>query len=259
MLNMIRNFRIKFRNISIIFNKIWKVIKVLLLFVILLSIFTSKVSPWKNYLNQEIYRFLTNFGVRLEQVDISGAMNLPKSDLEAILSPYYGVCLFEVDIDGIRAQLILNTWIKDVIVIYRNLPNKIKIIITERTPIALWQSNQKFFLIDQDGDVIETKNLGRYNHLPHFIGEGANIYAKEFLDVIINYPQIKENISNIIRSGQRRWDIKMKDNIVIKMPESNISSALDYLTKLYQENKIIGTNIKSIDLRISGKYYMEKK
>ena len=57
-----------------------------------------------------------------------------------------------------------------------------------------------------------------------------------------------ENITNYYYFPSKRWNIKLIDGTLVKLPMENISSAIKKLTKVINE-KINGFN-KTIDLRV---------
>ena len=153
-------------------------------------------------------------------------------------------------------------WLKN-IVIKRNLLNQLYIIITEYQPIALWFDGAKKFLVDKDGDIIISLNKipddekSEFENMLIFSGLGANKNIKSFFNIIT----INQNISSLIYSahwvGERRWNLILLDGTLIKMPENNIYNAWQNLAKIYNNNNPEIKNLKTIDLRIENKIYLE--
>lgn len=54
--------------------------------------------------------------------------------------------------------------------------------------------------------------------------------------------------------GNRRWDIYLNNNIVIKLPEQNIGAALEYAGKLLGNTRY-KNKVDIIDLRLYPKKY----
>jgi len=153
-------------------------------------------------------------------------------------------------------------WLKN-IVIKRNLLNQLHIIITEYQPIALWFDGAEKFLVDKDGDIIISLNKipdsekSEFENMLIFSGLGANKNIKSFFNIIT----INQNISSLIYSahwvGERRWNLILLDGSLIKMPENNIYNAWQNLAKIYNNNNPEIKNLKTIDLRIENKIYLE--
>ena len=49
----------------------------------------------------------------------------------------------------------------------------------------------------------------------------------------------------------RRWDIKFKDGLLIRLPENNPTKSLSFVLNLLKEKKFI--NSKVLDLRLNNK------
>ena len=60
-----------------------------------------------------------------------------------------------------------------------------------------------------------------------------------------------------VRVGERRWDIHLQPKVVARMPEQNMDHALDLLSGLITEQKILERDITAIDLRDSTKMFLE--
>ena len=152
-------------------------------------------------------------------------------------------------------------WLKTAF-LKRTLLNQLYINIIEYQPIALWFDGAEKFLVDKDGEIIISLNKipdyekSNYENMLIFSGLGANRNIKSFFNIIT----INQNISGIIYSahwvGERRWDIRLLDGTLIKMPENNIYNAWQNLTKIYNNNPEV-KNLKTIDLRIENKIYLE--
>ena len=209
-------------------------------------------------MKEKFSNYLATYGIRFQNAYIIGNINIPEEDLQNLLEPLYNKPLFNIDLDKISEELLNNTWVEEVVAVSRKLPREIEIIIREKTPIALWQINQKFYLTDTNGDIIETKYLGNFKNLLHVVGEGANVYAQDLIDKLYKYPEIERNITSAIRKGARRWDLLMQNGTIIQMPESGFDNALEYLHKMNIEKRLQKEKIKFLDLRIKGKYYIEK-
>ena len=119
-----------------------------------------------NYLN----KILINNGFIIKNIEISGLNHLNKNDIIKIVSAYNDINIFNVNIKNIYKEIKNNTWIKkaSIKIIY---PNTIKILLTEKKPIAIWQNRYRNSLITKSGDIIFEKNLEKFkNYLPIVVG-----------------------------------------------------------------------------------------
>ena len=74
-----------------------------------------------------------------------------------------------VDVAGIRRRLLGYGWVKDARV-SRRLPDTLVIDIVERTPAALWQSEGRLALIDNEGVLLDRVPVDKMPDLPLLIG-----------------------------------------------------------------------------------------
>ena len=88
-----------------------------------------------------------------------------------------------------------------------------------------------------------------YVNLPMFVGRGAETRAKDLLAVIERYPDIRDNLRASILVAERRWNLRLKNGIDIKLPEADIARALDQFAVLERDKKLTTRDITSIDLR----------
>ena len=140
----------------------------------------------------------------------------------------------------------------------RRLPSKIHIGLVERNPIAIWQFEQKLYIIDSDGSRISTYNGEGFPSLLQVIGADANIYAQGLIDELNKFPNLASKIRSAVRFGQRRWNLNFKDGIVVKMPEANFASSYEFLNSLDKDNKLLNQGYKMLDLRDPNKLITEK-
>ncbi|NBV05626.1 MAG: FtsQ-type POTRA domain-containing protein [Proteobacteria bacterium] len=146
-------------------------------------------------------------------------------------------------------------WV-DKIVITRSMPNLISITITEYEPFAIYQDDNKKYVTDKDGNVILLNDIEEFKHLVILSGKGANTNAKSLFNIFAIDPILSRRVYSATWLGGRRWDIRFDNGLLIKLPEEGISEAWQSLIKVYNmQGSIVG--LKVIDLRISGKIYLE--
>ena len=86
-----------------------------------------------------------------------------------------------------------------------------------------------------------------------FYGKQVSKVAYNFLN-IINKTETINMIKESYYINERRWDVKLDNNIVLNLSEINIEESLKNYIKLIKKfNNSDITNIKSIDLRDSKK------
>lgn len=231
--------------------------KILLIILLYFLFFTSHLNFIKAYIWEGFYDFAADAGFKLETVVIKGNMHIEPKEIVSAVNADVGTPLFSISLKNAYNKLKENSWVKDV-TIMRRLPHTLVVHITERVPIAIWQHNQKLALIDSEGNVIDDKHIGDFPGLLQVVGSDANLFAEHLLESLKSQISLEGNIVSAVRYGERRWNLILKQNITVKMPENNFEKALAYLAKMHEAGKLFDQNYKSLDLRDPSKYYIEK-
>jgi cell division protein FtsQ len=157
--------------------------------------------------------------------------------------------LLLLDADAARTRLLENPWIADAAVL-KLYPDRLQITITERRAFALWQQDRRIGVIAADGTLLEPFVEDRYVRLPLVVGRGAERRAKDFLAILDRYPDIRSQLRASIMVADRRWNLRLKNGIDVRLPETNVEQALDRLVALDREKKILSRDVLAIDLRL---------
>ena len=202
------------------------------------------ISGNKRVKDEEIIAIIKNF--ELEKGTLIGK-NLDNIDLLPLVQNL---------IDKIKSQL---NWI-DKITIKRLMPDILNIEVEEYKPFAIWINNDKKFIIDKEGNSIpfleEYEQSEEFKNMIILSGNGANENAKSLFNILVINSEISQDIYSANWVGNRRWDIRFFDGLLVKLPEIEISDAWNDLIKIYSASKN-DKAIKSIDLRVSGKIYLQ--
>ena len=211
-----------------------------------------------NFLN----KILINNGFIIKNIEISGVNHLNKNDIIKIINAYNDLNIFNVNIKNIYKEIKNNTWIKkaSIEIIY---PNTIKILLTEKKPIAIWQNRYGNSLITKSGDVIFEKNLEKFkNYLPIVIGQNAHKNAHSILNILGINKDFFKNIWSLTYVNERRWDVHFNQGLTIKLPSKSIAKAWEKVLYLDKKFNILNLDLTELDLRnssqILGKINIDK-
>lgn len=191
-------------------------------------------------------------GFTLDQIEVTGRKYTDTEKLRRIVRVDQGEPLFAIDLDQVHAGILQLPWVTAA-TIYRQWPNYLVINLTERTPIALWQHQGQLTVLDKTGHSIETPMLEEFSHLPILTGKDAPEHAMELIDMIKAEPVIAEQFDSAIRMGDRRWDIKLKNGLILKLPEEDAPFALARIASAEKEFLIFSKEILSLDARFSDR------
>lgn len=189
-------------------------------------------------------------GFQITAVAVSGRKQLTQDEVLAVGGITSRSSLLFLDAATVRDRLKGDPWIADATV-QKLYPGRLQIDLTERTPFALWQEDGRVSVIADDGTVLEPFARGsRFSSLPLVVGKGAQDEAHQFLDLLAQYPKVRDQVRAIVLVGSRRWNLRLANGMDIRLPEENVEKALVTLTKLDSEEQLLTRDIVAIDLRL---------
>jgi len=191
-------------------------------------------------------------GMRIATVSLSGQRQVGREEIFAAAGVTDHSSLLFLDVADARARLEAIPWIAEATV--RKLyPDRLQITITEREAFALWQRDGKVSVIAADGTVLSAKVEPRLALLPFVVGNGAAAKARDFLAVLDRFPAIRDQVRASILVADRRWNLRLKNGIDVRLPDSDVEQALATLTRLDREKSLLGRDITAVDLRLPGR------
>ena len=136
-------------------------------------------------------------------------------------------------------------------------PSKLIIELIETEYLAKTILNNKKYIVGSNGKLIDIKHARGEAELPNIFG---NFSSKSFIKLIekINYTKFDySEINNFYYFPNLRWDIEMKNNLLIKLPRNNLESSLNKINKIIKDSKF--SNARIIDLRLPGQLIILNK
>ena len=132
--------------------------------------------------------------------------------------------------------------------IFKRYPSSLYIKIKKTKFLAKINKSGQIFYLGSNGKLI--KNDFSNNQLPYIFGN-PNIIEffsiKEIIDKSkISYAEIK----NLYFFPSKRWDLELRNNTIIKLPNNNTNLALNLALEFLNDNKF--ENNKIIDARIEN-------
>ena len=213
-----------------------RIIFYILLFIILSSINQKSEILKKNTLLK--IKHSTVYGLEHEKnIEIY-------NELKIILSKN----ILLVDKDIFKKVFIKNNLVESFIV-KKKYPDSISIDIKEADLLAIISLNYNLFFIGSNGKLIEyDESIALKKKLPFVFGKPNNLdfikFKKNIDKSIFNY----NNIESIYYFINKRWDVKTKQGILIRLPKNNITKKLNLANNIMNSKKF--TKNKIIDLRI---------
>jgi cell division protein FtsQ len=194
-------------------------------------------------------------GFSLAEVLVEGRHHASAEKITKVVGGQRGQPLLSYDPYEIKKQLEEIPWIRQATV-KRQLPNIIFIQLMEREPVALWQHRQKHYLVDEQGVIISSDYLQAFANLPVIVGGDAPVHAPHILKMLEKFPDVRKQLTALVRVGGRRWDLHLDKKLQVMLPEAKVENALAQLTILIQQKKVNPLEVSVIDLRIENQMAM---
>jgi cell division protein FtsQ len=188
-------------------------------------------------------------GFRIAAVSLTGSKEVSREEILTTAGVTGRASLLFLDADAARERLMANPWIGDAAVL-KLYPDRLQITVTERQAFAIWQKDGRVSVIASDGTVLEPFVERRYVGLPLVVGKGAERAAKDFLAIIGRYPDIRAQLRASILVAERRWNLRLANGIDVRLPETDVTAALDRLVQLDHDKKLLTRDITMVDLRL---------
>lgn len=224
-------------------------------FSVILSLYlwrSGQVSLWINSAENKVENSLVDAGLTVERVIIEGELHTPEAEIYEASAVTIGEPLLATDINAIKDQVEQLTWVKTA-TITRRLPDGVLINVQEHMPSALWQLDNKLWVLSDEGVRITDMGLETFADLPMISGTGADQELESLLNAVTQNIELFNRVETASWIGGRRWDLILKNGIKIMLPEDGISEAWSNLIEFERNEKLLAKNILSVDFRIVDK------
>ena len=194
--------------------------------------------------NNSINNF--NFS-EIQNINISG---LDKKDNQIVMNKVKNLNLgniFFINKHEIEKIFHSNTLIES-FTIFKQYPSTINIYIVQTIFFAKINSNGKTYLVGSNGKL--TINKSGYSELPYIFGKPKIKEFLKFKEIVDKSKFSYDQIKNIYFFPSKRWDLKLKDNILLKLPNNLTQEILDNLYDFLHNYN--GENLAIVDARLKN-------
>lgn len=171
--------------------------------------------------------------------------------IEEKLKKIYGQNIFFIKTSEIE-KVTRNIIYLQSIEVKKKYPNTLIVKVFETSPLAILLKNSEYYILDSGANLIliNADSVTNYNY-PHIFGKNSEKYFLNFLQLLKknNFPIIDIKSYYYFQIG--RWDLKLKDGLLIRLPNNMIKNAIEKSVELL--NKDDFKNYEVIDLRINGR------
>jgi len=217
---------------------------------------SGKLEQMASTIGGSVWQQTAKLGFRVEDVYLEGRKFTPVADVTKAMNVRTGEPILAISLEQMRARLQAIPRVKYAEV-ERVLPDQLHIHIVEREPVAVWQNEGKLQLIDSDGVVMEYVDPAQYKQLLLVVGEDAPPHARELLTTLALEPELYKSVVAAVRVGERRWNIRFKNGIELKLPEEKVNEAWQSFARMDSEQHILARAIKSIDMRLGDRVFIK--
>ena len=184
---------------------------------------------------------------KVEKINISGLNYLEN---EKILRNINNLNLENIFfLNSIKINNIINSnSLVEEFKVFKKYPSTINIDIEKTIFLAKINHDEKILILGSNGKFL--KNDSSIKDLPYIFGNPEILDFLNFKKIIENSKISYEAIKNIYFFKSHRWDLELKNNILIKLPKNNVKETLDNVSE-FMEDINVGDKI-IIDARIEN-------
>lgn len=205
---------------------------------------------------QLVQSFTAHSGFAVSDVRVSGNREVSDIDVLQVLSLDGWTSLIGLGADAVRERIVALPWVESATV-RKVYPATLEIALVEKQPFAIWQHDGELTLVERSGAPIVPFTSERFAALPLVVGKGAAERANGIVDLVAGHPALAERVRGYVRIADRRWDIRLDNGVVLKLPEAGEAAALDWLMTVDEADALLLRDIASVDLRLSDRLVVQ--
>lgn len=219
--------------------------------------FIASISGATALVQAQISQSAANAGFEVRHVRVSGVERMNEGRVYERVVSQRNEPMPDVDVIAIREKLLELPWVKDARV-SRQLPGTLAIDIVERVPHAVLQRPDHLALVDVEGNELEPINRTDIGDRLVISGPGAVRQVKQLDNLLEAAPAISPQVRAAEWVGNRRWNLTFKSNQVLALPqgEDEAAIALVSFARLDGQNRLIGGEVTTFDMRAPPRIYM---
>ena len=184
---------------------------------------------------------------KISEIEVTGLKEELNYNIKKKLNFIFGENIFFINSHKIKKELNNINYIENY-KIKKYFPSKLKINIKKTKILAqAFNNNKKYYIGSNTKKIDNLEEIDNKNY-PTIFGEFS---VKEFIklrNIIYDAQFDLKNITNYYYFKSKRWDIKLKNGTLIKLPRENIHDAIVLVKNIISKN--INNQKKIIDLRM---------
>lgn len=218
--------------------------------------------PWRSHTDQLSSFFVQQsgrMGLRAQHVLVGGRYLTRPDDVLMALGVDRNDPLLALDLPAMQDRLQSLPFVAHA-GLRRQWPHTLVVVLRERIPAARWRApNGITQLLDMTGVVIPGVASENFQTLPLITGAEAASQVGQLLQAWRQYPALRDQLAEADWVGGRRFDLKLKNGVIIKLPEGELSHGLAQLSELVVTHQLLDRPVATIDMRVDGRLVLQKQ
>ena len=184
--------------------------------------------------------------------DKSNINNSIKEIVEDNLTTFKNQNIFLLDKKQIVKKISDNNWISN-FSIQKKYPSKLIVNLKKTEPIAKIIINNEIFYVGSNFKLIKSKI--QFNNLPNIFGKPKLDQFENLINNLNLSSLSYKDISEIYYLKSGRWNLKIQNEVIIKLPKDNILESLNLVNKILENKNISSKN--TIDLTVKNQIIVD--
>ena len=185
----------------------------------------------------------------VKQMRIQGASKDVDGLVRAALPLEFPMSSFHMDLVALKASVEAIEGVETASLLV-GAQGVLEVGIVERVPAVIWRSEDGLVLLDASG-----AKSGRLSsrldrpELPLVTGLGVEKEVPEAIGIFAKLGPVAGRVRGLMRIGERRWDVVLDRNQILRLPEDKPFAALERIFALHAAQDILSRDVAVVDVR----------
>ena len=210
---------------------------------------------WRGMIEARIVSIVEQIAARPEfavrGVAVVGGSDDLQADVRRALDIRPGTSSLTLDVEELRHRVEALGAVEKATVQF-DPQGTLRITVVERIAVVLFRRADGVLVMLDDGGVEIGPAGPRANHpgLPVILGAGAPDNVGEVIALLGGAPGLVPRLRAFVRVGERRWDLVLDRDLLIKLPETGGVEAMSRIMALHYGDELLDRDIAVIDMRL---------
>jgi len=197
-------------------------------------------------------------GFAIADVDVLAMPSAPlltaarAAEVRALIVPEGRHSILSLDPEEVKARVESLDWVAGARV-RRLWPSTLRVEVARRQEYALWEEEGQLSVIDSNGERLLAERAADHPNLPLIVGPGAGPAAEPLLEALESLPQVRSRLVQLVRVGDRRWNLELTSGATVALPDEGAPEALARLELLHAEHALLDRPLTQLDMRAPGR------